>query len=315
MTTTRASTVGPDGRTPLVGSSLYATRAYWERRFGGEIAGADASDGACVGEGEHEAKEWLASWAQLGPVLLPLLAEFGCAPAELRITLVGCGSSNLAADLCDAGFSCVTATDFSSAVIARMRRRHGASHPSLVYCEADMLRGLQPLADASADVVIDKAAMDAVLADGGDAWFPRPPLLRDARRVCRAVRRGLRPGGLFAQLSFSQPHFRRQFLLQDLCAAEDEDEREDPDGSKEASEAVLEMAGNCGEALTRPVPPSGGGGDGDEYEPDLSPVVPAVAVLSAPDLGATPWSSFETFPVAAGLGYFLYVARRKGDEV
>ena len=235
----RSSQLSSDGVTPVVGSSLYATREYWEARF------------------EHEeAKEWLCGLAELAPALLPLLRGLrGGAP---RLLLVGCGNSALAADLSDAGFAHVVASDFSATVVARMRARHARSHPAVRWVEADMTALDSAFARGSFDAVIDKAAMDAILADGGDRWQPRAELLAAARRVCAGVAHVLAPGGLFAQVSFSQPHFRRRFLLQPALA---------PPADVPATEA---------EAPAAEAPAAKAAADSDdEWERDLQPGVSA----------------------------------------
>ena len=76
------------------------------------------------------------------------------------------------------------------------------------------LRDTFPL--ASFDAVIDKAGMDAVLADGGDVWDPPSHLLSAARACTHGVARVLRDRGTFLSLSFAQPHFRRAYLAPDV---------------------------------------------------------------------------------------------------
>lgn len=108
---------------------------------------------------------------------------------------------------------------------------------------ADM-RDLSAYKDASFDVVVDKAGMDALLvsqgthscsvaaagqsecratltfwvaslqANGGDTFSPPEALLKDTAAVAAEVRRVLKPApvGIFVQISFSQPHFRKLYL-------------------------------------------------------------------------------------------------------
>lgn len=167
----------------------YSRRDYWDWRF------------------EQEgAKEWLADYATLRPLLRPLLQP------HHRILLLGCGNSSLGADLHADGFVEVVNTDFSEVVVARQRRRYAALRPPMRWEVKDMRRLDYP--DASFDVVIDKAAMDAILADGGDVWEPPAALLAAAREVCAGVHRALRPGGLFVQVTFAQRHFRQPYLTQ-----------------------------------------------------------------------------------------------------
>ena len=178
-----------DGITPLRGNALYTTRAYWEHRFSRE-----------------ESKDWLACWADLSPLLSPLLPRLDAA-----LLLVGSGNSRLPAELAAAGYRDVLATDYAEAVVSRMA---AAAPPGVRWATADM-RAL-PLPAASADVYLDKAAMDALLADGGDAWPGQAPpqLLAATALVMAEAWRVLRPGGLYLQVSFAPRHFRAQYLLQ-----------------------------------------------------------------------------------------------------
>ena len=102
-------------------------------------------------------------------------------------------------------------TDYSSTVVERMREKHGGC-ARLSWAVEDMRCLSSSLADASFDVVLDKAAMDALLAVEGDRWDPPMASREVADQVCKSVSRVLRVGGVFLQVSFSQPHFRRPFL-------------------------------------------------------------------------------------------------------
>eukprot|EP00658_Telonema_sp_P-2_P063756 TRINITY_DN5253_c0_g2_i2.p1 TRINITY_DN5253_c0_g2~~TRINITY_DN5253_c0_g2_i2.p1 ORF type:complete len:254 (-),score=62.85 TRINITY_DN5253_c0_g2_i2:404-1165(-) len=169
----------------------YAKKEYWEQRFGHE---------------EH--KEWLCGYDQIASVLNPVLESVGAAPS---ILLVGCGNSSLGPDLYDAGFHDITNTDYASSVITAMSERFGQSHPELVWMEADMT-DMHQFQDATFNVVIDKAGMDAIMADEGSPWSPNHEVVQAADRTCSEIRRLLAPGGVFVQVSFMQPHFRTKYL-------------------------------------------------------------------------------------------------------
>lgn len=184
-----------DDTVPRGGSKLYTTKAYWDHRFETE---------------EHH--EWLASYSDVKAVVNAAVPD-----RAARLLLVGCGTSTLAADLVDDGYRNVVSTDYSEVVVQRMRAKYAASHPGIVWQVQDMTALTAP--DASYDVVFDKAAMDAVLAHGADVWDPPAALLDVAATIMREAARVLVRGtGVYLQLSFAQPHFRRRYLTQDAAA-------------------------------------------------------------------------------------------------
>jgi len=176
---------------PRVGSAAYTTHEYWERRFA-----------------EEESYEWLAAYRDVASVVRAAVPD-----KAARVLLVGTGNSSLPMDLADDGYSRVVATDYSAVVIQRMRERAvaGGYGDRIGWAVQDM-RALT-LSPSSFDAVIDKAGMDALLADGGDTWSPPPALLAQAQSVADEVARVLVPGGVFIQITFSQPHFRRLYLM------------------------------------------------------------------------------------------------------
>lgn len=198
--TSLESLVEPSGDgsiVPTLGhNDLYAKKAFWDLRFSTE-----------------EVHEWLGGFANYREVIRAVAP-----PGPVRVLLVGNGTSELPLHMAEDGYTNVTASDYSEVVIERMAARH-ASHPAVVagavkFAVADMTA--LPFADGSFDVVIDKAAMDAMMADGGDTWDAPEHLLELTRKVMRETARVLVPGtGVYQQISFGQPHFRKKYLVQD----------------------------------------------------------------------------------------------------
>lgn len=185
---------GPDGQlnfVPRVGSAPYTRQDYWEFRFA-----------------QEDSHEWLCGYAAFRDLVHRYVPD-----RAARILLVGTGNCALPMELADDGYARVTATDYSVSCVERMRAKTAASHPGLVWEVADMTR-LAAYADGAFDVVLDKAAMDAILADGGDSWDPPEGLLATAEAVVAETARVLAPGGVYLQLTFSQPHFRKRYLQQ-----------------------------------------------------------------------------------------------------
>lgn len=217
MASVDPSKLEEDGITPRSGSELYTSKDYWEYRFKPKAAGG----------GGDEDFEWLASWGDLSGIVQLVIPD-----KTAKVLLVGCGSSRLGRDMARAGYSNVIQSDYSLACVEAMREAHADEFPDMVFAVADMLRlpadlrasGLLGGAASEApgaasseagaagqlfDAVIDKAAMDAMLAGKGDVWDPPADLLEQAHAVCKGTTEVLRPGGVYLQVSFAQPHFRR----------------------------------------------------------------------------------------------------------
>mmetsp|Transcript_93563 Transcript_93563/g.260509 ORF Transcript_93563/g.260509 Transcript_93563/m.260509 type:complete len:238 (+) Transcript_93563:49-762(+) len=128
-------------------------------------------------------KDWYGTWAQFkkdvaGEALHP----------QDEILVVGCGNSNLSADLAAEGMGRVTSIDYSVKAIELQKQRF----PSLMWVHADV-RHMPRFLDGMFDVVIDKALMD-----GEGAFKQHPKMLAEVSRV-------LRPGGRFICISLGKP--------------------------------------------------------------------------------------------------------------
>ena len=193
-------------------NATYHEQGYWDARF------------------EEEAeKEWLASFAQLESLLRRFVA-----PSD-RILMVGCGNSPFSQQMYAAGFENIHNIDFSEVVVRKMAARHAEDCPNMTWAVMDMTK--ISAAAASFDVVLDKAAMDALMTAETDRWNPSAGCLQQGHDMCSGVARVLRRvrreppaaedeppaadgatppqprGGVFLQVSFDQPHFRKRFLL------------------------------------------------------------------------------------------------------
>jgi len=145
------------------------------------------------------------TYETLAPFIDPHIAP------HARVLIVGCGNSTLSADLAAAHPTArLTSTDYSPVVVAAM----AAAHPHATYLIGDV-RGMAdvfPTAGAF-DVIVDKGCMDALVADEGSPWTPAPSATADAAAMAAEMRRLLAPGGVFLQVTFHQPHFRRRNYL------------------------------------------------------------------------------------------------------
>lgn len=79
----------------------------------------------------------------------------------------GCGNSTLSGDLYSVGYHSIANVDYSSVCIATMRARH-SDCPGMTWHEMDISR--LSFADASFDVVLEKATLDAIMVEEKSPW-------------------------------------------------------------------------------------------------------------------------------------------------
>lgn len=124
--------------------------------------------------------------------------------------MLGCGHSTLSQDMYDDGYENIVNIDYSRVCIERMRNLHAATRPRMTWQEGDVRK--MELDDASFDVAIDKATMDAMMTATGDPWNPAQEVIDNCSAEVDEVLRVLKPGGIFIYITFGQPHFRRSYL-------------------------------------------------------------------------------------------------------
>lgn len=178
-----------DTSTEIDGDSnaRFNKKTYWDERFKDEVK-----------------YDWLMEFQHVEKDLVPLLK-----PTD-RILIVGCGNSTFSRSIYDAGFKNIVNIDYSGVVIENMRIAN-ADCDGMTWVEMDMTD--LTFDDASFDVVVDKAAMDALVVEEGDVWDPEVAVIQAVHRMCVGVRRVLVPGGRHIQISFAQPHFRSKYLM------------------------------------------------------------------------------------------------------
>jgi ubiquinone/menaquinone biosynthesis C-methylase UbiE len=159
---------------------------YWNKRFENE-----------------EVYDWLVEYEHVAKDILPLLQTSD------RILIVGCGNSTFSRRLYDAGYENIVNIDYSAVVIERMREAN--CDVSMQWLTMDMRELDFP--SQSFDVVIDKAAMDALVVEEGDVWDPHTEVIQSTHKNCLETQRVLTETGTFLMISFAQPHFRTKYLM------------------------------------------------------------------------------------------------------
>ena len=176
-----------DGDVP---NAVFKEKYYWDERFA-----------------QEKVYDWLTKFDQVSMYLLPLLK------VNDKILMVGCGNSTFSRDLYNAGYKNITNIDFSAVVIDKMKEKYKLECPEMTWEVMDMT-DLSGFEDQYFDVVIDKAAMDALAVDEGDVWDPAEHVIKAIDRTCSENARVLKTdGGKFVQISFAQPHFRTKYLM------------------------------------------------------------------------------------------------------
>lgn len=103
------------------------------------------------------------------------------------------------------GYETIHSIDYSETVISRMAK-HCEACARLEWSVMDARQlGFE---DNSFDAVIEKATLDAMLAEEKDPWTLSAGAEEMLSQVLGEVSRVLRGGGSFVSISFSQPHFR-----------------------------------------------------------------------------------------------------------
>ena len=88
----------------------------------------------------------------------------------IKILVIGCGNSTFSSDLYDSGYTNIVNIDFSEVCINNMIKKHGIKRPFMKWLVMDMT-DMAAFENESFDVVIDKATMDALMVDEGDAFI------------------------------------------------------------------------------------------------------------------------------------------------
>lgn len=169
----------------------YKSQQYWERRFARE-----------------DTYDWLATFAMVREGLEHSLGfKISEASKPQKVLLVGCGNSTFSYDLhLAAPHWDLVSTDYSQNAVDHMR----VKYPMLRYELQDMCNLTYPTAEF--DLVLDKAAMDALVADEGSAWDPSESSIESVNATVQCSARVLKPSGKLVIITFQPTHFRRRYL-------------------------------------------------------------------------------------------------------
>ena len=146
--------------------------------------------------------EWFKGYCDIKQILSLYLNKVD------HILVLGCGNSPFSSDMYQEGYQNITNIDYSSVCIKKMKEKH-KNCVEMEWLEMDMF-DLQ-FHDNTFDVVIEKGTLDAALVEERDPWNISEEGFESIEKVLDEVSRVLKPNGRFLSITFSQPHFRKQF--------------------------------------------------------------------------------------------------------
>ena len=125
----------------------FGTKEYWDGMYEGS--------GVAVIEDGYSAEEfsWYCGWRELAPFWRELVPD-----ASARVLLPGVGNDATVVGMYDAGYTYLTAFDYSAAAVTRAAALFENRDIELACADATAL----PYADDTFDAVLDKGALDAI---------------------------------------------------------------------------------------------------------------------------------------------------------
>ncbi|KAK9539188.1 hypothetical protein VZT92_004311 [Zoarces viviparus] len=165
-------------------NSRYKDIDYWDERYKTE-----------------QCFDWLGSFSKFQHLLEKHVHK------EDSILILGCGNSSMSGDMYSAGYHSVTNIDYSSVCVSTMSARYSGCL-GMTWHQMDVRQLSFP--DASFDVVIEKATLDAIMVGEKTPWEVSPQAAVFIHQALTEVRRCLKPGGRFVSITFASPLFRKR---------------------------------------------------------------------------------------------------------
>ncbi|XP_040026274.2 EEF1A lysine methyltransferase 4 isoform X2 [Gasterosteus aculeatus] len=129
-------------------NSRYKDIDYWDERYKTE-----------------QCYDWLGSFSKFQHILEKHVLK------EDSILILGCGNSSMSGDMYNAGYHGITNIDYSSVCIGTMSDRY-SDCVGMTWHQMDVRRLSFP--DASFDVIIEKATLDAIMVEEKTPWEVSP---------------------------------------------------------------------------------------------------------------------------------------------
>ena len=170
-------------------SSAYGSAEYWEARYQGEREK----------KGTEYSFEWYCSFSEIWPLLE---THVDTVNEDMKVLHIGCGNSLMSAELAEKYFRNVLSIDRAGCVVNYMRARHSKVQ-GLTFAAMDV-RKMDRIPDASYDIILEKACLDAV--------YCSLESYEDVKMALKEIWRVLKPKGTFLSVSHAGPVSRLPHL-------------------------------------------------------------------------------------------------------
>ncbi|XP_014767916.1 eEF1A lysine and N-terminal methyltransferase [Octopus bimaculoides] len=121
-----------------------------------------------------------------------------------KVLMVGCGNSQLSADMFDAGFKRIINIDTSSVVIKQMLDKNQTHRPEMKFLKMDVTE--MDFTDGEFSVVIDKGTLDALLVNESEE------VIENVDKALSQISRTMRLGARYLIITLLQEHILRKLL-------------------------------------------------------------------------------------------------------
>ncbi|XP_013879730.1 endothelin-converting enzyme 2 [Austrofundulus limnaeus] len=165
-------------------NSSYKDVTYWDERYSRE-----------------QQYDWLGDFSKFQHLLEKVIKK------EDSVLILGCGNSSMSGDMYRAGYRSITNIDYSPVCISTMSARY--SHCAEMTWHQMDVRQLS-FDDASFDVILEKATLDAIMVEEKTPWEVSPETICFIHQALTEISRCLKPGGRFVSITFAQPFFRKR---------------------------------------------------------------------------------------------------------
>ncbi|XP_053398790.1 eEF1A lysine and N-terminal methyltransferase-like [Mercenaria mercenaria] len=139
-----------------------------------------------------KAFEWYGEYPELCGVLHKYIKP------QDNILVVGCGNSQLSADLYDVGYHRIVNVDISDTVIRQMQDKNEHQRPDMKFLKMDVLN--MEFSDGEFTVALDKGTLDALMVDSSEK------VVSDVEQMFNGIDRVLKLMGRYICISLLQEH-------------------------------------------------------------------------------------------------------------